>query len=112
MSVTLGVVIPTWNRSAWVVECVNSVLAQTREPDSIVVVDDGSTDDTAEALREFGERVTLVRRSRSGPAAAKNTGVARSAASWVMFVDSDDRLEPHALATMGAILGAFLIWVI
>jgi len=100
VSVTLGVVIPTFDRREWVVECVESVLGQERAPDQVVVVDDGSTDGTAEALQRFGERIAVVRQERGGPAAAKNAGVARLATDWVAFVDSDDRLEPHALTTI------------
>lgn len=98
MSVTLGVVIPTYNRARWVVECVESALNQTRKPRRVVVVDDGSTDSTARELARFGERIEFVSQPRSGPAAAKNAGVEKAKTDWIVFVDSDDRLEPHALA--------------
>jgi len=100
MSVTVGVVIPTHNRAAWVVESVRSVLDQTRPPDAVVVVDDGSTDDTSAALGTFGERIAVLRQSQTGPAAAKNAGCSRMTTDWIVFVDSDDRLVPRALAVL------------
>jgi glycosyltransferase involved in cell wall biosynthesis len=105
LNVTLGVVIPTHDRAAWVVECVRSVLGQTRAPDAITIVDDGSTDDTPAALAGFGDRVEVHRQPQAGPASAKNAGAARTATDWIAFVDSDDRLVPHALETLETTLG-------
>ena len=105
MKASLGVVIPTHNRADWVGECVQSVLAQTRPADSVIVVDDGSTDGTERALAGFGDAISIERQARSGPAAAKNRGVRRSTADWILFVDSDDMLAPQALGTIEQTIG-------
>ena len=105
MSATLGVVIPTHNRGAWVAECVESVLAQTRVADAVIVVDDGSTDHTTSTLAGFGNAIAVERQAQAGPAAAKNRGVRRSTSDWIVFVDSDDRLERHALETIERTIG-------
>jgi hypothetical protein len=74
------------------------VVDQTRPPDDIIVVDDGSTDDVAAALERFGERVRLVRIAHCGPGTALNTGVAEVRTEFVTFLDADDVYEPTYLA--------------
>lgn len=85
-----SVVIPTYNRRALVVEAVRSVLAQNYAGIEIIVVDDGSTDGTAEALRRFGAKVRYLHQDNRGPAAAKNFGIAQAQGQFVSFLDSDD----------------------
>lgn len=98
----ISVVIPTWNRRAWVAEAVGSVLAQEEVPGAkleVWVVDDGSTDHTAEALQEqFGQRISLLRwQENRGVAAARNAGVSASRGEWIAFLDSDDLWLPAKL---------------
>ena len=85
------VVIPTFNRAALVQECIRSVLAQGIPDLEIIVVDDGSTDDTEEVVRTFGDSVRYVEQKNAGVAAARNNGFARSSGRYVAFLDSDDR---------------------
>ena len=95
----VSVIIPTFNRRALVLESVASACAQTGVECEIVVVDDGSTDGTASALRaQFGSRVQLVETPNHGVSAARNTGVAASHGDWLAFLDSDDLWMPHKLA--------------
>ncbi len=95
---TVCTVIPTYNRRAVVARAVQSVLEQTRPPDEIVVVDDGSADDTAVALRRrFGSRIEIVRQPNRGVAAARNAGVRATTADLIAFLDSDDRWHPRKL---------------
>jgi glycosyltransferase involved in cell wall biosynthesis len=90
MSPTISVVIPTFNRSGLLVEAIESVLRQTHPPQEIIVVDDGSTDDTPHALARFGTRVTCHRQKNSGQAVARNQGVKIASGDYVAFLDSDD----------------------
>ncbi len=86
----ISCVIPTYNREELVVRALESVFAQTRQPDEIVIVDDGSTDRTEEALREYADRVRYVRQENAGGGAARNTGVENATGDWIAFLDSDD----------------------
>jgi len=89
--VLVSVIIPTFNRCGFVREAVASVCAQRGVAFEIIVVDDGSTDGTAAALRsEFGDRVRLITIANRGVAAARNHGVAASRGALIAFLDSDD----------------------
>jgi glycosyltransferase involved in cell wall biosynthesis len=88
---TVSVVIPTWNRRDLVARAVESVLAQTRPPEEVIVVDDGSTDGTAASLAERFPDLNLVEQENRGVSAARNRGVHEAAGSWIAFLDSDDR---------------------
>ncbi len=70
----VSAVIPVHNGAAYVAEAVRSVLGQTRPPIECLVIDDGSTDGTAEAVRQFGDEVIYVRQDQAGPSAARNRG--------------------------------------
>jgi len=98
----ISVVIPTYNRAALLAEAIDSALAQTRPPDEIVVVDDGSTDATTAVLARFAPKVRAVRQDNAGEAAARNRGVAEARGPWIAFLDSDDRWEPAALERLEA----------
>src|SRR5262245_44483077 len=98
----VSVIVPTYQRKTIVPEAVDSVLAQTMPSFEVVVVDDGSTDGTAEALasRYANEpRVRVVRRENGGAAAARNTGVAAARAEAIAFLDSDNVYLEHHLET-------------
>jgi glycosyltransferase involved in cell wall biosynthesis len=95
----ISVVIPTYNRAAPVCEAVESVLSQSHAADEVIVVDDGSTDGTADALATFGRRIILIRQPNAGVSAARNAGIARARSDWIAFLDSDDVWLPHRLAT-------------
>ena len=103
---SISVIIPTYNRAGLVVEAINSVLAQTRPADEIIVVDDGSTDDTDAVLSQFERSVSVVRQPNGGLSAARNRGLAAATGDIVLFLDSDDLLMPtcieHVLESMEA----------
>jgi glycosyltransferase involved in cell wall biosynthesis len=84
----IAVVIPAYNRARHVASAIESVLAQTRVPAEIIVVDDGSTDDTAAVAESFGANV--LRQSNAGVSAARNAGVRIARSPWIAFLDSDD----------------------
>jgi glycosyltransferase involved in cell wall biosynthesis len=93
------VIIPTFNRSRLLIEALTSVMDQTFRDSEIVVVDDGSTDDTQEALVPFANRIRYVRKANGGEASARNRGIQEARARRVAFLDSDDRWEPAFLET-------------
>lgn len=91
----LSFVIPNYNYSAFVGAAISSALG-VRWPDiEIVVVDDGSTDQSVAEIERFGDRVRLIRQPNSGPRVACNTGFAASTGDWVIFLDSDDAVTPE-----------------
>ena len=99
----ISVILTTYERRALVERALASVLAQTVPADEVIVVDDGSTDGTAEYLR--GQQVLLVSLPHSGnPAVARNAGIDRAHGELIAFLDSDDVWRPHALAGLSAAL--------
>jgi len=95
----LSVVIPTWNRAQLVCDAVNSALVQRNGEVEVIVVDDASTDATAELLeREFGPRIRCIRlEHRRGPGGARNAGARLATGEFVGFLDSDDVWLPGKL---------------
>lgn len=91
----VSVVIPTYNRADYVVAAVESVLAQTYPRVECIVVDDGSTDATAEVLAPFASRAILHRHENRGLAGARNTGIRLASGEFVGFLDSDDMWAPR-----------------
>jgi glycosyltransferase involved in cell wall biosynthesis len=97
--VLVSVIIPTYNRAALVSEAVASVLAQTCRDFELLVVDDGGTDGTAQALAAFGGQLKVLRHERRrGVSAARNTGIAAARGEWLALLDSDDLWLPEKLA--------------
>ena len=90
-----SIIIPCYNASATIVEAVESALAQTVRKCEVVVVDDGSTDDSFAQLRRYADRIVLLRQANRGACAARNLGLARSRGRWIQFLDADDQLHPQ-----------------
>lgn len=88
--VDVSVIIPTYNRAGLVVEAIESVLRQTAPPREIIVVDDGSTDGTPDALASFGDRIVAVRQENQGVGGARNRALAMASGRYLAFLDSDD----------------------
>lgn len=86
----VSVIIPAYNAAPLIGEAVESALRQTLPPAEILVIDDGSTDDTASVVERFGPRVTLLRKSNGGPASARNLGAAHARGEWLAMLDADD----------------------
>jgi glycosyltransferase involved in cell wall biosynthesis len=102
----ITVVIPTYNRAALLVRAVESALAQSVPPTEILVVDDGSTDDTAAVCARWSDPVRYIATPNGGVARARNIGIAQARGEWVALLDSDDEWEPAKLATQCAALDA------
>jgi hypothetical protein len=94
-----SVVIPTYNRRERLLRALRSVLAQTFVDYEIIVVDDGSSDGTMEALAGVTGPVTAIRQANRGPAAARSTGVRAATGDFIAFLDSDDTWFPWTLAS-------------
>lgn len=92
-----SVVIPAYNAAPTIVRAIESVLNQTIPPAEVLVVDDGSQDNTCEILSQFGDRVQTIRQSNAGPAAARNHGIRTSRSAWVALLDSDDSWLPEKM---------------
>ncbi len=104
----VSVIIPNFNRSGVVNTTVRNVLAQTLRPFEIIVIDDGSTDDSVESLRaEFGDRIRLIEQSNQGPGAARNAGLEVAAGEFVWLMDSDDLSSLNKLEVQVAALQQF-----
>jgi hypothetical protein len=97
---SIAAVIPTYNRATLIERAIESALTQQRQPDEVLVVDDGSTDNTAALVAAYGEPVTLIRKPQGGVSTARNLGVARSRSDYVAFLDSDDLWYPSHLLRM------------
>ncbi len=95
---TVSVIIPTYNRSDWVCEAIDSVLGQTVSPLEIIVVDDGSTDETLDRLCLYRDRITVLKQPNRGVSAARNLGINRSRGRYIALLDSDDLWEKGKLA--------------
>lgn len=97
MAPTVSGIIPTFNRARAVCAAVDSVLAQTFTDYELIVVDDGSSDDTPQALLSYGKRIRLIRQGNRGVSAARNAGLAVAKGGLIAFLDSDDLWLPHKL---------------
>jgi glycosyltransferase involved in cell wall biosynthesis len=93
----VSVIIPCYNYGRFVGDAVESVLAQTLSPHEVIVVDDGSTDETARVLARFGERIRVVYQKNQGVATARNAGVAHATGDLFAFLDADDVWLPAKL---------------
>jgi glycosyltransferase involved in cell wall biosynthesis len=107
MTAPVSVVVPSYNRGRCLPDTVGSVLAQTVRPQEILVVDDGSSDDTAEICRRFPAPVRYVPRSNGGASAARNTGMRESVGEFIAFLDADDMWEPAKLEVQLALHAAY-----
>lgn len=94
----ISCIIPVFNGARYLGEAINSVLQQSYRPIEIIVVDDGSTDDTAAVARAYGDQIRYVRQANAGPAAARNHGVALASGQWIAMLDADDLWHPAKLA--------------
>ena len=101
---TVTVVIPAFNAATHIVGTLESVLAQTWRDFEVIVVDDGSTDDTSAVVATFEDSVTCIRRVNGGPAAARNTGIRAARGRYIALLDADDRWEPNLLSVQVSLL--------
>jgi glycosyltransferase involved in cell wall biosynthesis len=102
-----SVIIPTHNRAPVVRDAIESVLTQTLSDYEIIVVDDGSTDDTAALLKEYKGRLTCAYQQNAGAAAARNRGIEMARGRFIAFLDSDDAWAPWTIETLACAVEQF-----
>ena len=102
----ISVIIPTYNCDRYIVQAIDSVLMQEDCEVEVIVIDDGSTDDTENVLEPYGDRIHYILQKNQGVAAARNNGIAHAQGDYVAFLDADDYFLPGKLAAQAAILQA------
>lgn len=114
---SISVIIPNYNRASMVVETIQNMLNQSLIPKEIIVVDDGSTDNSVEVIASFGGIVRLIRQTNQGPGAARNAGLRAATGDFIQMMDSDDlaslnklEIQVKALEKSGADF-AYCSWV-
>ena len=101
-----SIIMPAYNDEEYIVQAIESVLNQTCQSFELIVIDDGSTDNTPVALSRFREhpKVKTMRQKNGGTAAARNTGLRLASGEYIGFLDSDDFYTPDRLATVNSYL--------
>ena len=90
----ISVIVPTYNYSNFIEKCIKSILQQSYQKIEIIVIDDGSTDDTLKVLQKFENRILIYSQTNSGVSAARNAGIRISKGDYIAFLDADDWWEP------------------
>ncbi|MBU0972784.1 MAG: glycosyltransferase [Proteobacteria bacterium] len=94
----VSVILPTFNRAWTLKNAIDSVLAQDYGPIEIIVIDDGSTDNTREVLEGYGNKIQVLAQTNKGVSAARNLGIKRSCGEFVALLDSDDAWKPDKIS--------------
>lgn len=94
----VSIIIPCYNQGRFLSDAIDSALAQTHKNIEVVVVNDGSTDNTAEIARSYGKRIKVVTQTNKGLSAARNAGIKASTGGWILPLDSDDTIAPDYIA--------------
>ena len=95
---TISVVIPVYNSEKYVGKCIESVMAQSYTDWQLILVDDGSKDRSLEVCRQYADqdnRILVIHQENAGPGIARNTGITQVSGDYVVFIDSDDYIEPE-----------------
>src|SRR6185369_14122248 len=93
----VSVIIPTYNSARFLTDAIDSVLAQTFKDFEVIVIDDGSTDETESLMHKYGSAVRYIRHENRGVALTRNRGIDESRGRYVAFLDADDVWLPHKL---------------
>ncbi|HOM77360.1 MAG TPA: glycosyltransferase [Anaerohalosphaeraceae bacterium] len=112
-TIQISAVIPAYNAQKYIARAIESILRQSRPADEIIVVDDGSTDDTAAVVRSYGDKVRLISQSNGGASAARNAGIRAAKGNWIAFLDADDEWLPEKLLLQTELLLKHpdLVWI-
>lgn len=96
----VSVIIPTYNRAHCVLDAIQCALDQNYQSYEVIVVNDGSTDNTADVLASLGDKIRVVTKANGGLSSARNAGIAQATGRWIAFLDDDDWWHPDKLAQM------------
>lgn len=105
--VRFSILVPVHNRALYVRQAIESILAQTYRSFEIIAVDDGSTDDSAEILRSYGDQIKFLQQPNCGPEVARNAAAKVAAGEYFALFDSDDIMMPNALEIYDTIIREF-----
>lgn len=117
----VSVIMPAYNAAPYIRESVASVLDQQHQNLELIIIDDGSTDGTADLIKGIDPRITVLSQENSGPAAARNLGLSKARGEFIAFLDADDLWTPDKLTLQlsffkenpefGVVFGGFLRWI-
>jgi len=93
----ISVIIPVYNQAVYIAEAIDSAQSQTFRDFEVIVVDDGSTDETSQVLSQYGDSIRVIRQSNRGGAAALNRGIHAARGEWIAWLSADDAWEPAKL---------------
>lgn len=93
----ISVIIPSYNCAQYLGRSIESVLRQTCKPYELIIVDDGSTDDTPDVLSKYKNQIITIRQQNAGASVARNTGIEKACGDWIAFLDADDQWLPSKL---------------
>ena len=94
---TISVVIPAYNSAVFLPDCINSIRQQSVPLHEIIVVDDGSSDNTGAVVKTLGGNIIYIKQENQGPAAARNHGIQQATGDWIAFLDADDQWIPNKI---------------
>jgi glycosyltransferase involved in cell wall biosynthesis len=103
-AITISVVIPAYNAADHIRGAIDSVLAQTRQVDEIIVVDDGSTDATPDIAQSYGDKVIYIHQQNASAGATRNAGIRAAKSEWIAFLDSDDEWVPEKIQLQAGLI--------
>lgn len=103
----VSVIMPAYNVAEYIVESIESVLAQTYTNVELLIIDDGSTDETLDLVQRYGDQVRLISQANAGAAAARNNGAENAKGEWLAFLDSDDIWEADKLERQMGLVDRF-----
>lgn len=103
-AMTISAIIPAYNSAAYISDAIDSILRQTRAVDEIIVVDDGSEDDTERVVKALSGNIRYHKQANRGPSAARNQGIRMAAGEWIAFLDADDQWTKDKIAEQTELL--------
>lgn len=101
--IRLSYIVPVYNTSAWLVECMDSILKHEGDDIEFVIIDDGSTDSSGQIVEQYAKsdrRIRVIHQSNGGLSVARNVGLENARGEYILFVDSDDRIKAQAVSDM------------
>jgi glycosyltransferase involved in cell wall biosynthesis len=107
----ISVIMPCHNAGRWIGEALQSTSIQTRPPDEVIVIDDASTDDSVEQIKNSGVAVQLLRTNCRNAAAARNLGIEAATGDWLAFLDADDVWYPQHLERAQQLFQRVKMWL-